>query len=332
MSPRRASLVALPFEVAPQAIDPTADPARIAPQHVAPPPRIPVLRLEPGQVSRRAPLEPFLRIGRGVTLPIAKAWRYAPRDARLLAMLVPLLLLAVLRPYLPQIARADSKSAAGLKAAVSSQWRVVKHNIASRAGIDLADDFRTGLDNWISRADAAAGWSYDAAGFVHPGSLALYEPSMNLSDYHVELMAQIDRKGLGAVVRATGFDRYQAVKLAILEPGALPRVALIHYPVIGGKQGPRTAVPLPFPARNDTVYHLKIETRGSDFIVYAQEKMVAFWSDKRFRNGGVGLFCGKGEDARVRWIEVMHQYDALGRLCAYLAPYGVQTSNGSWKQ
>jgi hypothetical protein len=28
-------------------------------------------------------------------------------------------------------------------------------------------------------------------------------------------------------------------------------------------------------------------------------------------------------------VEVSHQYDALGRLCAYLAPYGIEGRNGN---
>jgi hypothetical protein len=31
----------------------------------------------------------------------------------------------------------------------------------------------------------------------------------------------------------------------------------------------------------------------------------------------------------VRWLEVSHQYDTLGRLCAYLAPYGFEGRNGN---
>ena len=264
--------------------------------------------------------------------PMTRFWQYAPKDLRLLAMLVPLLVILALRPSIPKVSISQSKSASQFSAVMSQQWRNVKHTISDRAGIDLADDFRTGLDNWTSRGDSTAAWSYDRTGFVRPGPLALYQPSMNLRDYDVELLTEIQTKSLGVAVRAGNFDRYQAVRLSILQSGPMPKVAVIHYPVIGGKEGPRTVVPLPFDVRTDTLYHLRIEAHGEDFTVHVQDKLVAFWSDNRFRSGGVGLFCSKGEDARVRWIEVMHQYDALGRLCAYLAPYGMQTSNGSWTQ
>jgi len=32
----------------------------------------------------------------------------------------------------------------------------------------------------------------------------------------------------------------------------------------------------------------------------------------------------------VRWVQLTHQYDMLGRLCAYLAPYNISTTNGSF--
>ena len=32
----------------------------------------------------------------------------------------------------------------------------------------------------------------------------------------------------------------------------------------------------------------------------------------------------------IRWVALTHQYDMLGRLCAYLAPYETQIANGGW--
>jgi hypothetical protein len=54
------------------------------------------------------------------------------------------------------------------------------------------------------------------------------------------------------------------------------------------------------------------------------------WSDSRLKHGGIGFFNARGEDSRVRWVQVTHQYDMLGRLCAYLAPYNIPSSSGSF--
>ncbi|MEO7145037.1 MAG: hypothetical protein ABI165_16185, partial [Bryobacteraceae bacterium] len=334
--PQPASLLMLPWKGSPQGETPVARTA-VDPQTPANPPMQPVSHLAPVRERvrlRRRAATPVLAIGKDFTTPawapVARFLERAPRDLRLLAMLAPLLILLALRPTFPHVTMAKSRPAVELSAAMAGQWRNVKHTISGRAGVDLADDFRAGLDNWSSREDPSAAWSYDAAGFVRPAQLALYQPSMNLTDYQVEMLAEIDKKALGVAVRSSSFDHYQAVKLAVNRTGLLPKVSILHYAVVGGKPGPRTEVELPFSAHNDALYHLRIEAHGEDFTVYVQEQLVTYWSDNRFRSGGVGLFCSKGEDARVRWIEVMHQYDALGRLCAYLAPYGMQTSKGSW--
>jgi hypothetical protein len=46
--------------------------------------------------------------------------------------------------------------------------------------------------------------------------------------------------------------------------------------------------------------------------------------------GGVGFYTSGSERSRVRWVQLTHQYDMLGRLCAYLAPYNFSATTGSW--
>jgi hypothetical protein len=47
--------------------------------------------------------------------------------------------------------------------------------------------------------------------------------------------------------------------------------------------------------------------------------------------GGIGFFSNRGEGARLRWVEVTHQADTLGRLCAALAPANTVNNSGSSK-
>jgi hypothetical protein len=72
-----------------------------------------------------------------------------------------------------------------------------------------------------------------------------------------------------------------------------------------------------------------MDLQGSDFTLLVQGQMVDSWSEPRLRHGGVGFFSARGEESRLRWVQVMHQYDMLGRLCAYLAPYNMATAGGS---
>src|SRR5258708_36458308 len=97
---------------------------------------------------------------------------------------------------------------------------------------------------------------------------------------------------------------------------------LVRYTVLRGGEGPTQPKPLPFTTRPDMLYRVRLEAHGEDFVLFAQDQVVDAWSDAVLKKGGVGLFCGKGEQARIRWVEVTHQYDKLGRLCAYLTPGG----------
>ena len=134
---------------------------------------------------------------------------------------------------------------------------------------------------------------------------------------------------MGCVFRAADPDNYYAIKFAISNPGPMPLVKLVRYAVVDGKEDHHEERPMPFLSSADTLYRVLIDVHGDDFTIMSQGKVVDFWSDNRLKTGGVGLFCGRGERARVRWVEVSHQYDTLGRLCAYLAPYSSQGRSGS---
>jgi hypothetical protein len=94
--------------------------------------------------------------------------------------------------------------------------------------------------------------------------------------------------------------------------------------VIDGRERDVKTLPIPFPVQADTLYLVRMEVRGQDFTTYIQNQVVDHFSDPRLQSGGVGFFSPRGDKALLRWVEVSHQYDYLGRLCALLSPYGVQ--------
>ena len=256
-------------------------------------------------------------------------WRNAPSDLKIITVLLPVLLSIALSPSLPRI-RIAKVAGGDLPQMVAGEWKSLQQSIATRAAVEYADDFRSGLDAWDSRSNLTTSWSYDAAGFVRPGPLAIFRPTSDLTDYRFEFLGEIDQKGMGCAFRAADLDNYYALKLVVAKPGPLPVVHLVRYAVINGKEGQHTEKPLPFTVRSDMLYRVLLDVRGGDFTIMAQGQVVDFWTDNRLQKGGVGFFCGRGERARVRWVEVSHQYDALGRLCAYLAPYGIESRNGNW--
>ncbi len=257
------------------------------------------------------------------------AWRKAPSELKIITVLLPILAALAVSPSMPKM-RISPGPGGGVQKMVAENWTTLNKNIVNRAAVAYTDDFRAGLDAWESRSNLTTSWSYDATGFVQPGPLAVFRPTVDLTDYRFEFLGEIDQKGLGCVFRAPNLENYYAVKFIVVRPGPLPLVHLVRYAVIGGKEGQRVERPLPFTARRDMLYRIRVEVRGTDFAIMAQDQIVDFWSDSRIPRGGVGLFCNRGEKARVRWLEVSHQYDTLGKLCAYLAPIGIEGRNGNF--
>jgi hypothetical protein len=215
---------------------------------------------------------------------------------------------------------------------LTARWDAVRRSIVDRAAIELSDDFRSGLSGWEGKGDWSRSWSYDKAGLARVGGLALLSSSMELADYQFEFLGQIEKKGIAWVYRAEDSDNYYVSKIVIVRPGPLPGAAIVRYAVVNGKEGPHTQLPLPMLVYNDTVFRVRMVLQGSGFTTFIQGQVVDFWSDERFQHGGIGFFNSKGEQSLLRWVIVSHQYDALGRLCAFLAPYSMPSRKGEWSQ
>lgn len=145
-----------------------------------------------------------------------------------------------------------------------------------------------------------------------------------MRDYSVTFLAQIDRRSLNWVVRAADENNFHAIRIVITQPGPLPKAVIMRYPVVDGKRGRVTTLPLPLTVRADTLYKVRMEIRGDNFITYVQDQVVDSFTDGTHAEGGIGFFSPPGDRALLRWVSVMHQYDYLGRLCALLTPYTVK--------
>jgi hypothetical protein len=233
-------------------------------------------------------------------------------------------------PPAPVAARpaAESGEAGFLNAGLQS----IRENISRRAAVELVEDFRSGLSSWEGDGDWAKTWAYDAAGFIRPGQMAIYESTRDLVNYHVEFVGQIEKRGLSWAVRSADLKNYYAFRLFISKPGPVPGIALARWAVINGKEDKAVQLPLPHNVRNDTIYQIRVDLQGSDVTTYIQGQVADTWTDRRIKVGGVGLFMTRGDQARFRSVVVTHQFDALGRLCAFLVPPGGIQHNGSLKQ
>ncbi len=267
---------------------------------------------------------------------VSDFWTHAPRDLKVLLFAIPVLLSLALHPHLPKVhMTAPSGSAStglgkNFQQVFAQQVNTFQQNVASRAGVALAEDFRSGLEDWQTHGELSTAWSFDVNGFVRPGSLALYRPSMRLSDYELQFLGLIDKKALSFVARAQDFENYYVIKLVVLKPGPLPTIGVTRYAVIHGKAQNRVDSIAPITAMPDMLYHVDLNVHDDTYLLSLQGKVVDTWSESRLTRGGVGFFAPRGEESRVRWVQLTHQYDMLGRLCAYLAPYNIPTTNGSF--
>lgn len=297
------------------------------------------LRILPARISNSpfAGLSPFSGVSYKLSLDAVKRrWADAPNDLRWIAMAVPLIIGLIWFADSPSAQSGAKGRIASLVPNVDGLLNVsfpsdsmdgLKQNIQRRAAVELSDDFRQGLGEWGGVGDWSRGWTYDSAGFIRPRQLALYTPSLSLDDYRFEFLGAIEKKSLSWVFRAADVKNYYAARLEVTRGGPLPIVELVRYTVINGRAGPKKSIPLPVQARMDTIYRVRVDVLGSDFVTTVQGQVVDVFSDDRLPRGGVGFFSDTGEDARLRWVEVSHQYDMLGRLCAYLVPYNVPNSN-----
>jgi len=245
-----------------------------------------------------------------------ESWRQAPAFHRVVAVTALLAVTASLMattlfygPMLPrQIpARRDSSMMAA---------------IAARATVDLEDDFHSGLGAWSGKPGWEKSWSAGPSGWVQPGSLALYRDTIPLTDYRLEFMGQIQSKALGFVFRAADTSNYYAAKIVVVKPGPLPTIALVHYKVIHGHEGPRKQGPVLLAVHSDTLYRALVEVRGDHFSVTLNGQLADAWSDSELKSGGIGLFADKGEVSWIRAVQVIDKDDLLGRLALTLRRIG----------
>jgi hypothetical protein len=341
LHPTMAGVRPLAFTATPCAPSaPQPDTRSVAQIYAANAPMKPVAKWEPLDGSATPPRHGFLAAFGGAQ-DAKLAWthatdflQHAPRDLKLLAIAIPILLGLALRPSLPKVRVTAPASTGGISRnlgdGLRAQFVNVRNSVSQRAAVALNEDFRSGLDDWQSRGDLSTGWSFDENGFVKPGALALYRPSLGLRDYDMDFLGLIDKKALSWVVRAKDFDNYYVVKLVVTKAGPLPTMGITRYAVIDGKAQPSVNTVAAINARPDMLYRVTMNVHDDTFLLSIQDAVVDNWTEPRLKRGGVGFFASRGEESRLRWLQVTHQYDMLGRLCAYLAPYNIPTTNGSW--
>ncbi|MFB3777447.1 MAG: hypothetical protein ACE141_07535 [Bryobacteraceae bacterium] len=245
----------------------------------------------------------------GLLQRLVQLWTAAPVYLRYAAVSACLILL--FWAYVPQ---------GGIAQLVASRWSRIEEGIGRRAAVELSEDFQGGMETWEGAGDWPRTWQISKAGYVRPGKLALYQPSMQMREYHVEFLMQVEKKAMSWAYRATDQENYYASKITIVRPGPLPVLSLVRYPVIGGREGPRVEIPIRVLMHNNTPYRVQLNVSSGGFSTSIEGQLVDFWRDDSLKVGGFGFFSDTGESARVYWMRLNHQDDFIGRVCAYFNP------------
>lgn len=196
----------------------------------------------------------------------------------------------------------------------------VRGAVAKRATAEFSDTFRHGMSAWGERPSTwAPGWSRNPDGYVRPGQLALFRPSLAYANYHMEFFTEIESKSVGWVVRARDRKNYYGMKFRVVDPGLRPIIAMVHFTVLGGKAGREVEIPLSVMVHNNEPYHVAVEVKGNRVVTSIEGQEIDSFSDNTLTSGGVGFFADAGERARLYWLRVTANDDFVGKVCAYVA-------------
>jgi hypothetical protein len=309
----------LPWSPFPVPREPKRRPDGIFPRVAASKPAVPSPRLVPYTPSLQPDPPPPL---------LTRLGGFALHHWKLSLAIVPLALIAFLDTSsysLPASKLMPKQSAARFLS--FPMLADLKNSAHRRAAVQLTDDFRGGLDEWESNQKLAASWTYDDEGFVRPGALAVFRPTRDLQDYSLEFLGQIEQKGMGVAFRVIDWNHYYAIKLNLAKAGPSTAMELVRYAVEGKREVARFSKRFTPAFRDNSLCRFQLNVHGNEFTLINQGQIVDDWTDDRYPRGGVGFFTGKGERARLRWVEVSHHTDPLGRLLALLAPNTGQDGN-----
>jgi hypothetical protein len=234
------------------------------------------------------------------------------------ALLAPAASADASNPPAPAPSGSETVSARAQAAKGPVAW--VRSAVAKRATAEFSDTFRHGMSAWGERSSTwAPGWSRNPDGYVHPGQLALFRPSLAYANYHMEFFTQIESKSVGWVVRARDRKNYYGMKFKVVEPGLRPIIAMVHFTVLRGKVGREVEIPLSVMVHNNEPYHVGVEVKGNRVVTSIEGQEIDSFADNTLTSGGVGFFADAGEKARLYWLRVTANDDFVGRVCAYVA-------------
>ncbi|MDX1981938.1 MAG: hypothetical protein SFV51_16830 [Bryobacteraceae bacterium] len=179
--------------------------------------------------------------------------------------------------------------------------------------INLRQDFRMGMGDWVSAGSTASDY---VAGALKTDRLKLWKPSIQLSNYQMEFQAAIERKAVGWAFRASDLGNYYGTKIHVGGKDG-GRSEIERFVTVGGREVERVRLPIPVSIRPDTLYRVRVRVKGDQFLTSVDGQVVDTWKDRRLKKGGIGFFAERGESASVRWVSLSEPESFLSRLFAF---------------
>jgi hypothetical protein len=159
------------------------------------------------------------------------------------------------------------------------------------------EHFDGGWDNWVG---GVADWKVDVAG-VRTGTLALYVPTLDLSDYDLEFLTRIDGRSVNWVVRAAGAESHLHCKISVIEGGQFEFSRAV---VQGGAAEAAVVSSTRVPGKPRATFTVRMSAAGPVFSISIDGKTIDSWVDDRLATGGIGFMGAADDRARLYWVRV----------------------------
>jgi hypothetical protein len=220
----------------------------------------------------------------------------------------------------------------GVKPGILQRARdTVSEVIRSSAPVTLHQDLHGGFGDWDTLALHSTVDDprnpFTAPDLPKLGSLRLWPKSLNLQNYQMEFLGQVEKRSLSWAVRASDQNNYYATKLMITQPGPSPNARLIHYTMMNGReydsQSENTLVTL----ERGKNYRVRVTVQDDHFNTYLDGQLIGHWVNPKLHRGGVGFFVDDQDPQEVAWVNVSERDSFLGRMLAhfslFVAPPGL---------
>jgi hypothetical protein len=163
--------------------------------------------------------------------------------------------------------------------------------------VHFEEHFENGWDNWVGGVED---WKVDVAG-VRTGSMALFMPTLDLTDYELEFLGRIDTKTLNWVIRAAGLDQHLQCTLTLIEGNQLQFSRTV---VKGGKEDSPVVSQIHVPGKKRSTITINTTVNGENFKVSVDGNIIDEWTERRLPSGGVGFMASAEDRARLYWVKV----------------------------